>query len=82
MPTRPFLLSLLPILALALLSACSNPSESAPAAAESKAAPPPIIKALSPKESIATMELPNGYRLEPVLTEPDIAEPVMVSSST
>ena len=25
------------------------------------------------------MELPKGYRLEPVLTEPDIAEPVMVA---
>ena len=25
------------------------------------------------------MQLPKGYRLEPVLTEPDIAEPVMVA---
>ena len=35
--------------------------------------------ALSPEASIATMQLPEGYRLEPVLTEPHIAEPVMVA---
>ncbi|HEU4781357.1 MAG TPA: PVC-type heme-binding CxxCH protein [Steroidobacteraceae bacterium] len=35
--------------------------------------------ALSPGASIATMELPSGYRLEPVLTEPHIAEPVMIA---
>ena len=35
--------------------------------------------ALSPEASIATMQLPKGYRLEPVLTEPQIAEPVMIA---
>ena len=35
--------------------------------------------ALSPEASIATMELPKGYRLEPVLAEPHIAEPVMIA---
>ncbi len=34
------------------------------------------IKMLSPKDSIATIELPEGYSLEPVLTEPNITEPV------
>src|SRR5690606_16400661 len=34
---------------------------------------------LSPAASLATMELPPGYRLEPVLTEPNIIEPVMVA---
>jgi glucose/arabinose dehydrogenase/cytochrome c5 len=56
--------------ALVALAACSNP-KAAPAA--------PVIKALSPAASIAATQLPGGYRLEPVLTEPDIAEPVMVT---
>ncbi|MEO8064466.1 MAG: discoidin domain-containing protein [Pseudomonadota bacterium] len=34
---------------------------------------------LSPAASIGTMQLQSGYRLEPVLTEPDIAEPVMIA---
>ena len=32
---------------------------------------------LSVEESLATFELPEGYRLEPVVTEPEIAEPVV-----
>jgi glucose/arabinose dehydrogenase len=66
--------------ALVLLTACSSPKEaSAPPTAEAAATPPPIIKALSPTDSIATMQMPSGYKLEPVLTEPDVAEPVMVA---
>jgi glucose/arabinose dehydrogenase/mono/diheme cytochrome c family protein len=62
------------------LTSCSTPAEKSPAPAETVAAAPrPAIAALSPQASIATMELPKGYRLEPVLTEPDIAEPVMVA---
>ena len=34
------------------------------------------IQMLSPKESIAKIQLPEGYALEPVLSEPNIAEPV------
>ena len=70
----------LPTAALMTLAACSNPKASPQAApAEAAATPPPLIKALSPAASIATMQMPGGYRLEPVLTEPDIAEPVMVA---
>src|SRR3954468_5726124 len=65
--------SLLALVLLPLLAPCSMPAE--PAAP----APPAIIKPLSPAASIATMQMPSGYRLEPVLTEPDIAEPVMVA---
>lgn len=72
--------------AFVVLSACSNPkpaevpAATAPAIAPAIAPPPPpLIKALSPTASIATMQMPNGYRLEPVLSEPDIAEPVMVA---
>src|SRR5690349_2563950 len=75
---------LVPATALVLLSACSNP-KAAPEAGNEVPAPvaaapsAPIIKALSPTDSIATMQMPSGYRLEPVLSEPDIAEPVMVA---
>ncbi|HUQ10741.1 MAG TPA: discoidin domain-containing protein [Steroidobacteraceae bacterium] len=74
---------LIPATALVLLAACSNP-KAAPEArtevpAEAAAAATPPIKALSPQASIATMQMPGGYKLEPVLTEPDIAEPVMVA---
>ena len=34
------------------------------------------IKILSPKDSIAKIQLPPGYSLEPVLSEPHITEPV------
>ncbi|HEV7609899.1 MAG TPA: discoidin domain-containing protein [Steroidobacteraceae bacterium] len=73
----------LPALVLGfLLASCSTPTELPHAPAETVAAappPPPNIKALSPEASIATMQMPKGYRLEPVLTEPQIAEPVMIA---
>jgi glucose/arabinose dehydrogenase/mono/diheme cytochrome c family protein len=72
-------IGLLPTTAIVLLAACSNPKASPEAPAAPPVAPPPLIKALSPAASIATMQMPGGYRLEPVLTEPDIAEPVMVA---
>jgi glucose/arabinose dehydrogenase len=56
--------------ALVALAACSA-TKATPAA--------PVIKALSPTDSIAATQLPSGYRLEPVLAEPDIAEPVMIA---
>ena len=62
---------LLPALVLGFLS--QAPAETV------TAAPPPPVMALSPEASIATMQLPKGYRLEPVLTEPQIAEPVMIA---
>jgi len=72
---------LLPIIVLGLvLASCSTPTELPHTPAETAAAaPPPPIVALSPEASVATMQLPSGYRLEPVLTEPDIAEPVMIA---
>ena len=72
---------LLPAFVLSvLLASCSTPTELSHAPAETvAAAPPPPSRALSPEDSIATMQLPKGYRLEPVLTEPQIAEPVMVA---
>src|SRR5688572_16377791 len=64
--------------ALATLIGCSKP-EATPEASAEAATPLPLVKALSPADSIATMQMPAGYRLEPVLTEPDIAEPVMIA---
>jgi len=34
------------------------------------------VKMLSPEESIAKIQLPPGYSLEPVLSEPHITEPI------
>ncbi len=63
-----------------MLASCSMPPEVSNAPAESVTAEQaPNSKALTPEASIATMELPKGYRLEPVLAEPHIAEPVMVA---
>lgn len=72
---------LLPTLVLGfLLASCSTPTELPQAPAETVAAPTPSPpKALSPEASVATMQMPKGYRLEPVLTEPQIAEPVMIA---
>jgi glucose/arabinose dehydrogenase len=65
--------------ALVLPAACSKHTDAGKAPADANATPLPLIKALTPAASIATMQLPSGYRLEPVLTEPEIAEPVMVA---
>jgi glucose/arabinose dehydrogenase len=65
--------------AIVSLAACSYPKAVPEAAAEAATPPPALTQALSPAASIATMQMPSGYRLEPVLTEPDIAEPVMVA---
>jgi mono/diheme cytochrome c family protein len=46
------------------------------------APPPPAgpvhqVQPLSPQEELKTIQLPDGYKLELVLSEPDIKEPVM-----
>jgi len=71
---------LLPVVLGLVLASCSTPTElSHDEAKTNAAAPPPPPTALSPAASIATMQLRQGYRLEPVLTEPQIAEPVMIA---
>jgi glucose/arabinose dehydrogenase/mono/diheme cytochrome c family protein len=42
-------------------------------------APKPHVRALSPAEELKTFLLPPGYRLEPVLTEPDVQEPMQIA---
>jgi glucose/arabinose dehydrogenase/mono/diheme cytochrome c family protein len=73
---------IVPVAALVSIAACSNTkttSETSAPPGGTAATPPPLIEALAPAASIATMQMPSGYRLEPVLAEPDIAEPVMVA---
>src|SRR4051794_39919841 len=41
--------------------------------------PKPPVKGLTPQESLATMQLPPGYHLQLVLSEPDVKEPVVAA---
>ena len=41
--------------------------------------PMPPVKAHTPAEVIASIQLPPGYRLETILSEPDIKEPVIAA---
>lgn len=41
--------------------------------------PNPVIKSLSPEESLKTMHLPGGFRMELVANEPLINEPVSIA---
>ncbi|MEO6996349.1 MAG: c-type cytochrome, partial [Lacunisphaera sp.] len=49
-----------------------------PASPRSSPSKVPSI-ALSPADSIATMQLPPGYHLQTVLSEPEVQEPVMIA---
>ena len=67
-----------------LLASCSTPTEHSHDHSHVHgegfaAASSPPSRALTPEASVATMEMPSGYKLEPVLTEPHIAEPVMIA---
>ncbi len=65
-----FLLSL-----VATLS--SSAADTAPASEEQDFSPQPRAPYLSPAESMKHFELPDGYSLELILSEPDIKEPVV-----
>ncbi|MEO0446681.1 MAG: c-type cytochrome, partial [Verrucomicrobiota bacterium] len=65
-------LILLPVL---LLGVSLKASEPQPIISE----PTGSLPYLSVEESLKTFHLPPGYRLEPVLTEPEIAEPVVAA---
>jgi hypothetical protein len=41
--------------------------------------PKPPVKALTPAEEQKTFQLPPGYRMELILSEPDITEPVCIA---
>ncbi len=51
-----------------------------PAAEDAADFPPqPPVQALSPEEALKTFQLPPGYRLELLLSEPEIKEPVLIA---
>ncbi len=64
-----------------LVITCTVPKSSAPVQADQKpvfnANPSPAY--LSPQESLKTMHMPEGYRLELVASEPMIKEPVAIA---
>lgn len=64
------------ILALAIASSLNAADAPAPTPAAPEFPPMPPIQALSPQETLKTMQLPKGYHLELVLAEPHIQEPV------
>jgi mono/diheme cytochrome c family protein/glucose/arabinose dehydrogenase len=69
-----------PLLPLLLLTVAAQAVPEHPKPAVEEAFPPmPPVKALSVAESLNSMQLPPGYRLEPVLTDPEIREPVALS---
>jgi mono/diheme cytochrome c family protein/glucose/arabinose dehydrogenase len=68
------------VLALVLVSTLhgAEPPKPTDAAAEGFPSMPPI-KALSPADTLKTFQVPKGYRMEVVLAEPDIREPVVAA---
>ncbi|MEK0445921.1 MAG: hypothetical protein RLZZ399_1242 [Verrucomicrobiota bacterium] len=64
-------------LALALSTSvhAADAPQTPPPAAQDSAAVTPVV-ALSPEETLKTFRLPKGYRMEVVLAEPHIQEPV------
>ena len=67
--------TLLRVLLLAIVVACIASAPAVRAAAEPKLPAP--IEPLSPAESAAQIEVPAGYRVELVASEPDIEEPTL-----
>ncbi len=79
--SRPFALARALSAALLLVAtlsrAAAQASEAAPPTAATATPKPPPPPYLSPEESAKLVQLPPGYHLELVLSEPDIREPVV-----
>ena len=56
-----------------------NPATKATPTAADEFPPQPPVPALSPADELKTIELPAGYRLELVLSEPEIKEPSAIA---
>jgi mono/diheme cytochrome c family protein len=71
------------VFAFLVVFTATAPSADKPAAKQPAAAdefpPQPPIQARSPEEELKTIQLPDGYRLELVLSEPDIKEPTAIA---
>ncbi len=67
-------------LLLAATLGLSSAASAAPGAEDAAAFPPkPPVKPLTPAEAAKTFQLPPGYRLELVLSEPEIVDPVCIA---
>lgn len=70
-----------PILAAPIALALSSPlfAAEAPKPAVEEFAKMPSVKALSPEDTLKTVQVPKGYHLEVVLAEPHVQEPVVAT---
>lgn len=66
---RPSFVPLVPLLALSTVALAQDPAFP----------PQPPVQGVSPAESLAKLQLPPGYKLQLVLSEPDIAEPTAIA---
>jgi glucose/arabinose dehydrogenase/mono/diheme cytochrome c family protein len=69
---------LLPLLTATAIAATTLPGFAADAGKPAPNPAPPL-RALSPAEAVKSFQLPPGYRMELVLSEPVIAEPVVTA---
>jgi hypothetical protein len=61
-------------------SSAAEKREPAPMPAKGEATPLAMqVPMLSPEEEVKTFQLPAGYRIELVLSEPDIKEPMAIA---
>ncbi len=76
---KPFLQTSVAALLLVCLFACNHQEQEAPPPPRpEKINPDPSSAFLSPEQSMVTMQLPAGYHLELVASEPEIQEPVAI----
>lgn len=76
---KSFLQTFLPALLLVCLFACNHQEQDAPPPPRpEKINPDPSSAFLTPVQSMSTMQLPPGYHLELVASEPEIQEPVAI----
>ena len=76
---KSFLQTFLPALLLVCLFACNHQEQDAPPPPRpEKINPDPSSVFLTPKQSMSAMQLPPGYHLELVASEPEIQEPVAI----
>lgn len=79
MKHRSPLASRLTVASILTVSCAALAAELAPIPKPNPFTPAPPVQARSPQEMLKVTELPKGYQLEPVLTEPQIKEPVAMA---
>jgi hypothetical protein len=71
--------TILPLLVLLVLFSCKQESEDESTYTRKFITTNPDPKPLSPKESLTKFQLPPGYRIELVASEPLVQEPVAIA---